>query len=258
MSTEGIIQPVSAIAREGYETCLPSAVPRARDAIQPLVSAAVDVFWQRRRYGEPWDEVVAPQSYLAADDDDVDATDICAVSRRVHRRLVFDLVAEILRDIYSDDDVTSAAADDDDPSSRGDCGWPRRRPPPRRPRHFSVAHPPPTTVDCVKPAVERHVFACLGLTPADQPYHPAAEPRTPAARKRGIDRRLRDDAVDRMLVEELGLEEPGWVDYDDDVTTRKLQLADWLHDALLADTVFAVDSALRRRRHALALLNSLV
>jgi len=75
-------------------------------------------------------------------------------------------------------------------------------------------------------------------------------------RKRGVERRMRDDAVDRMLVEELCVEEPGWVDYDDDVTTRKLQLSNWLQEALLADTVYAVDNALCRRQEAL--LDSLV
>ena len=171
-------------------------------------------------------------------------------SRRIHRRLVFDLVAEIFRDIYDDDDDVAEA------SPPYNSSLPRRRPPPRRPRHFAVAQPVPTTVDNVKPIVERHVFTCLGLAYADEQCSPAAW--TSAAKKRGVDRRMRDDAVDRMLVEELCLEEPGWVDYDDDVTTRKLQLSNWLQEALLADTVYAVDNALCRRQRALTLLSGLV
>jgi len=249
MTAEGIIQPTA--TRGSYELCPPSVVLRSRDMIQPLVSAAVDVFWQCRRYGEPWDEVTPPQSYLAAADDDGDDEEagVCALSRRVHRLLVFDLVAEILRDIYDDDDAV-------DVSPLYDDKWPRHRPPQRRPRRFAVAQPVPTTVDLVKPIVERHVFSCFGLAYADELYSTAAW--TTTAKKRGVDRRMRDDAVDRMLVEELCLEEPGWVDYDDDTTTRKLQLSDWLQEALLADTIYAVDNALCRRQDALASLNSLV
>ena len=247
MSADGILQP--AVTRGRYEVCSPSAITRSRDAIQSLVSAAVDVFWQCRRYGESWDDVTPPQSYLdAGDDEDYDEADVCARSRRVHRRLVFDLVAEILRDVYDDDAVDASPPDDG--------RWLRRRAPPRPPRRFPVEHPVPTTVDRAKQMVERHVFVCLGLAHDDELYPPAAW--TVAARKRGVDRRLRDDAVDRMLVEELCVEEPGWVDYDDDVTTRKLQLSDWLHEALLADTVYAVDNALRSRQRSLSPLNSLV
>jgi len=229
----------------------PSVVLRSRDTIQPLVSAAVDVFWQCRRYGESWDEVTPPASYLSAVDDDDDNDDesgVCALSRRVHRLLVFDLVAEILRDIYNDDDA-AAAAD-------ADVRWPRRRPPPRRARRFAVEQPVPTTVDRIKPIVEQHVFACLGLADAGELY--ATSAWTTTEKKRGVDRRMRDDAVDRMLVEELCLEEPGWVDYDDDMTTRKLQLSNWLQEALIADTIYAVDNALCRRQEALASFNSLV
>ena len=247
MTAEGIIQPTA--RRGSYEVCSPSAVPRSRDTIQPLISAAVDVFWQCRRYGEPWDEVTPPQSYMdASDDTNDDQAGVCALSRRVHRRLVFDLVAEILRDIYNDDDAADASPPYDD-------RWLRRRPPPRRPRHFAVMQPLPTTVDCVKPLVERHVFACLGLAHADELYAAAAATTT-ASKKRGVDRRMRDDAVDRMLVEELSLEEAGWVDYDDDMTTRKQQLSSWLQEALLADTIYAVDNAIHRRQHVLASLSN--
>jgi len=248
MTVEGIIQPSATYA--SYELCSPSVVARSRDAVQSLASAAVDVFWQCRRYGESWDDVTPPQSYLtAADDGNDDETGVCALSRRVHRRLVFDLVAEILRDIYDDDDTADA-------SPLYDGGWPRLRPPPRRQRRFAVVQPVPTTVDGVKPVVERHVLVCLGLAHGDELYPTAAW--TAASRKRGVDRRMRDDTVDRMLVEELCLEEPGWVDYDDDMTTRKLQLSNWLEEALIADTVYAVDNAERRRQHALPSLNSLV
>jgi len=250
LTADGMIQPPATL--RSYEVCPPSVVLRSRDLIQPLVSAAVDVFWQCRRYGEPWDEVTPPQSYLTADDDDDDVDDeagICAASRRVHRLLVFDLVAEILRDIYNDDDAADALP-------LNDCRWPRRRPPPRRPRRFSVVQPVPTTIDDIKPIVERHVFACLGLADSDELKSTVAS--TTTAKKRGVDRRMRDDAVDRMLVEELSQEEPGWVDYDDDMTTRKLQLSNWLQEALLADTIYAVNNALCRRQEALTSLDSLV
>ena len=190
MTAEGVIHPTA--TRGSYEVCSPSAVPRSRDTIQPLILAAVDVFWQCRRYGEPWDQVTPPQSYLtAADDSNDDEEDVCVLSRRVHRRLVFDLVAEILHDVYNDDDAADASA-------LYDHRWPRRRPPPRRPRRFAFAQPVPTTVDCLKPIVERHVFACLGLAHADELYQTAA--CTSVSKKRGVDRQMRDDAVDRMSV----------------------------------------------------------
>jgi len=124
MTADGVIEPtttmMAAVTRGSYSSSVRphSVVLRSREVVLPLVSAAVDVFWQQcRRYGEAWDQVVPPQTYLDQDDDaddddmgddDEDAGVCAAVSRRVHRLLIFDLVAEILRDFYDDDDVTDS------------------------------------------------------------------------------------------------------------------------------------------------------
>jgi len=52
--------------------------------------------------------------------------------------------------------------------------------------------------------------------------------------------RKRKDMVDRMLVLELRQEEPGWVNYDDDVVDIKNSVTDTLIDILIADTVRAL------------------
>jgi len=69
---------------------------------------------------------------------------------------------------------------------------------------------------------------------------PVPAPRWTARRKL--------DPVDLLLVKELGDEEPGWVDYSAAEIDVKTQLVDSLMDMLIADTMQAVQQAIRFRQ----------
>jgi Domain of unknown function (DUF4378) len=201
-----------------------SVVPTTEQDVTPTINSALDVCWQCRRYGEPLDSVLPPPSFFTQDEllDTLDGT-----SCRCFKKLVFDLVAEVLHDIYHEDDPTDPA--------------PWSGPSLVRPRLFPLgSDKPPTTVDAVRPIVHYHVLRCLGMT---------SDGRILAKSKKWLLGRKANTIVDHMLVEELCIEEPEWVHYDEDVTTRKLQIADFLMDALIYDTTQAVVSIERRRQH---------
>lgn len=200
-----------------------SVVPTTEQDIMPIINSALEVCWQCRRYGEPLDSVLPPPSFFTQDEllDTLDGT-----SCRCFKRLIFDLVAEVLHDIYHEEDPT-------EPS-------PWSGPSLVRPRRFPVgSDKTPTTVDAIRPVVRYHVLRCLGLT---------SDERILAKSKKWLLGRKVNTIVDHMLVEELCIEEPEWIHYDEDVTTRKLQIADFLMDALIYDTTQAV-ICIERRRH---------
>lgn len=201
-----------------------SAVPTTIDDVTPLIDRALDVCWQCRRYGESLDSILPPQSYFRDDEESADTLE--TVSCRTFKRLVFDLVAEIMQEIYYEDDHVELAPW---------CG-----PFPVRPRRFPIGSDKiPTTVESVRPIVCDHVLRCLGMTPLD---------RTLSKSKKWLLGTRVNTAVDHVLVEELCLEEPDWVHYDVDVTTRKLQIADFLVDALIYDTTQTLMAVERTRR----------
>lgn len=48
------------------------AVPHKKEEIVPLINNTADIFWERRRYGESWEEVEIPSSYYSAEDQGAD------------------------------------------------------------------------------------------------------------------------------------------------------------------------------------------
>jgi len=134
-----------------------------------------------------------------------------AVSQRVHRRLVFDLAAETITEVYR--------SEDDDHLRCPNAYFVRKLATVRQKPE------PPTTLDSLKPYVETRVLRQLRL-------HDVVPPSAP----RWSSRR-RQDAVDWLLVKELGEEEPGWVDYTAAEVDVKTQLVDSLMELMLTDTV---------------------
>ena len=62
--------------------------------------------------------------------------------------------------------------------------------------------------------------------------------------------RKKKDAVDAVLVQELGEEERGWVDYQRDQLSLKMALADSLFESLLSDTVQSLNHIYHRRQNS--------
>jgi len=67
------------------------------ETLFPLVDQATDIFWSRRRYGEPVSAVCPPETYFSAESR-LDNVDSC--SQRSHETFVFHLVSEILQVLY--------------------------------------------------------------------------------------------------------------------------------------------------------------
>ena len=118
------------------DTTTPSFLPQSPELILPVVADIVDMFWDCRRYGEPWDSCNPPSGFF---DDCESGPGIEAVAQRTHRRLVFDLVAEIIAETYRPEE-------DDHSNCPGVWSAPKLASVRQKPE-------PPTTLDALKPQV---------------------------------------------------------------------------------------------------------
>ena len=64
--------------------------------VKEVADSALDIFWQARRYGESWDALQPPASYL----DTGGMLELEATSNMAFRHFVFDLIRDMLADIY--------------------------------------------------------------------------------------------------------------------------------------------------------------
>ena len=195
------------------------AVPHQREEVSNIVSSAVDTFWNQRRYGEPLDGVEPPSSYFNKEES---GEDLVSDSKRVFKRLLFDLTGEVIRDVYKEEEYDSPLA------------WHK---PKRKQNKYYRGSSPPTTVDVLKPVVQEAVIDILGLN---------GSKKTDRG-KWGI--RKKKDLVDSILVQELREEEPQWVNYDDDELAVKMQLTETIFESLLTDTVHTMNKIFRKRQN---------
>ena len=176
-----------------------------------MVKSCVDLFWERRRYGEPWEDFSAPLELFASSETN---DDMEGKSRHAFKSFVFDLTGDILRDTYREEEV-----DSDD-----DLVWQKTRRLVKR--RFYRGSSPPLTVDAVRPIVEENVLRLLGHT-EEQPSN---------SRFNKWSSRKKRDHVDKVLLKELREEEPEWVNYAEDELTVKYQIADSIFESLLNET----------------------
>ncbi|GFN76393.1 centrosome-associated protein 350 [Plakobranchus ocellatus] len=207
-------------------------VPHSKDEITPIVSRAVDIFWTSRRYGESLEQVEPPADFLSDwDGDDITegrATDhLTTESRRSWKHMLFDLTGEIIRDIYQDEDKPEPPV------------WQKAQ---HRSHKFFKGSSPPTTLDSLRPLVQRAVSGLLDLDEGA-----GGRQGSTAALVNKWNIRKKKDAVDAVLVSELAREEKGWVNYDEDELNLKMALADSLFDTLLSDTVATLNNIYQRR-----------
>jgi centrosomal protein CEP350 len=194
------------------------AVPHKSDAVGAIVASAVDVYWTRRRYGEALDGVEPPETYFSQEDA---GSDLESNSKRVYKKLLFDLTGQIIRDMLAEEEEPEPAP------------WQK---PKRKHSKLLRGRQLPPTLDVIKPLVQEAVIDILGLN---------------GSRKAGVKNkwgiRKKKDHVDNILVQELREEEPQWVNYDDDELAVKLQLTDTIFDSLLNDTVQTMNKIFRKR-----------
>ncbi|GFR60073.1 centrosome-associated protein 350 [Elysia marginata] len=208
---------------------IPPVVPQTKDEITPIISRAVDIFWTSRRYGESLDGVQPPAEFLSDWESEemkesLSADQLTSQSRRSWKHMLFDLTGEIIRDIYQDENKPDPPV------------WQKAQ---HRSHKFFKGSSPPTTVDGLRPLVQRAVSGLLDLD------GPGSRHSSALVNKWNI--RKKKDAVDAVLVSELAQEEKGWVNYDEDELNLKMSLADSLFDTLLSDTVATLNGIYQRR-----------
>ncbi|XP_074655620.1 centrosome-associated protein 350-like [Tubulanus polymorphus] len=183
------------------------AVPHKQNEVRGLVSQVVDVFWEKRRYGESMEDVEMPAKFYEQEEEGLDLE---SNSCKVYKQLIFDLVGEYIKEMYRDEE-------DVEP------------PPWAKPKQFRkklyYGKNPPTTSDKLKEIMEEEVLSLVGLKEGGREL----KSNKWSARKK-------KDQVDDILVQELQEEEPDWVNYDDDELAVKMQLADSIFESLLQET----------------------
>ena len=198
------------------------SVPHRPSEVSPLVASSLSVFFKRKRQGLPVDNVTPPPEIIGEDeaDDDLEAN-----SKRVYRRLVFDLTGSLLKELLSEEV----------PSNRP--SWMKAKP--RRKRRLHRGLQPLVHEQDFLPVVEQQVLNLIGLGDA-RPSLERVRRKTPL--KAG-----KKDFVDAILIQELREDEPLWIDYDDDELAVKFQVADAIFESLLSETVMVVNAVQLRR-----------
>ena len=195
------------------------AVPHKAEQVGPLADNAVGVYWEKRRYGESWTEVDVPENYFSKEDR---GGDMESRSKKAYKKLVFDLSGDVLRDVYQDEEQTEPAP------------WQKAK---RVRKKYYRGLSPPRTQEDIAPIVQKQVCGLVG----------AQKEVTRTSRINKWSCRKKRDHVDKVLLQELAEEEPDWVDYNDDELTVKMQIADSIFDALLAETGRVLEDAVLRK-----------
>ncbi|XP_055958069.1 centrosome-associated protein 350 [Patella vulgata] len=185
------------------------AVPHEKAEVERIIDNAIDIYWNARRCGEPFTGVVAPESFYDTKDENLTME---KQSEKTYKRMLFDLTGEIICDIYSQEEVVEPL--------------PWEKPTYKRPQ-YSKSHTPPTTVDNLRPIVQKAVNELLGLNGV----------RKSDRVKNKFSLHKRRDHVDNILADDLRLEEPGWLDYNSAELDVKHALTDSIFETLLAETV---------------------
>lgn len=207
------------------------SVPHRPSEVSPVVASSLSVYFDRKRRGLPIDNVSPPPEIIGEDeaDDDLEAN-----SKRVYRRLVFDLSGNVLKELFSEEA----------PSNRP--SWMKAKP--RRKRRFHRGLQPLVQEEDYLPVVEQQVLNLIGLGDA-RPSLDRVRRKTPL--KAG-----KKDFVDAILIQELREDEPLWIDYDDDELAVKFQVADAIFESLLSETVMVVNAVQLRREARADVLRS--
>lgn len=197
-------------------------VPHSQHQVEEVISSCVDLYWERRRYGEPWEDYAAPPELF---DPSETGPDMEAKSKQAFKKFLFNLTGDILRDTFNEEE--SDHQDDD-------LIW--QKPHRLVKRKFYRGIKPPSTIDEVRPIVEENVLKLLGLK---------TDPAQAQLNKWSS--RKRRDHVDKVLLKELREEEPEWINYGEDELTVKNQIADSIFESLLTETAGVMMNILESR-----------
>ena len=198
------------------------SVPHRQNEVSSLVTSSLSFLFNRKRTGLMIDNVSPPPEIIG---DSEPRDDLEANSKRVYRRLVFDLSGSVLKELLTEEM----------PSHRPSWMKPKRR----RKRRFLRPLQPLVCENDYLPVVEKQVLNFMGLG--------EAKPSLESVRRKTPLKAGKKDLVDAILIQELREEEPSWIDYDDDELAVKFQVADAIFESLLSETVMVMNAVQVRR-----------
>ena len=196
-------------------------VPHSVNEVPSLVSNYLSVYYNKKKTGQSLSCITPPPELVSS----ADSEDLETISKRVYRKLVFELTGDVFRDLLAEEAQSHPPP------------WmkPKRR---RKPRfHHGMRRL--QEVDDYLPVVQQRVMHLVGLGDA-RPTLESVRRKTPL--KTG-----KKDAVDAILIQELREEEPQWIDYDDDELAVKFQVADAILESLITETVMVMNAIQDRR-----------
>ena len=232
-------------------TKLRSKVPSSLDiSLDELLDRAVDIFWERRRYGELWESARPPDSFFAsAVKCNVDEYDIPRNGKSnentAFKLLVFDLVGEVLKDVFEDEVYVDYPV------------WMRTKLPRQR---ILLDQFPPSSANVLKPYVKKHVYSLLDLPSSGNKLLNSKQITTDTNTVRRFGngqigkqrfmscRRANMDIVDRILMLELWQTESDWFDYGEDELDLKMWVTESIWHSLLQETALIVEDSYHYKR----------
>lgn len=197
------------------------AIPTKRDDVEKIIDNAVSAYWQCRRYGEPLSTASPPENYYSDQDNGQDSESYNR-NRRTYKKLLFELTGEIIQDIYKDESV-------EDPPP-----WQKAQP--KQQRYYKGQNPP-TNLESLKQIVMECVVELVGVNGTNKLEHGIN--KWNISKKRNL--------VDNILVQELRVEEPSWVNYDGAELHVKMQISDYIINSLLDDTVQCMNTISQKK-----------
>lgn len=96
--------PIDPFSRLDQTEEITPVVPSSKEEVAHIVTRAVEIYWESRRYGEPLEGVTVPPDFLSDAENEKNLDHLTAQSRRSWKRMVFDLTGEIITDIYKTED----------------------------------------------------------------------------------------------------------------------------------------------------------
>lgn len=199
-------------------------IPKSKEDLTALISESLDIYWNQRRNGEPWDNLLPPICFLTK-------STTVTPPESTFRTFMFELVGEVLISLYSKEEQT---AEEDEPQleivrSIADFLMFDRKNPIRKGLPNSLEELRPTFIDMI-----------LGLLPPRNDFIIARPTTANKLANTMCGKEGRDGHVENLLARELKLEEPDWVNYEKDSESVKNSVADAIFKSLLDDTAASV------------------
>ncbi|XP_075278647.1 centrosome-associated protein 350 isoform X4 [Opisthocomus hoazin] len=197
----------------------PLAVPHTAVEVEGMVHAAAEELWKLKELGRDLQSFSLPTDLSNT----LKEQDTDTINKQAYKKVVFDLTREIFGEIFAEDPNLNQPI------------W-------MKPCRITSAYfrrvKDPNDLDEIKSFIAAEVLKLFSLR--KEPNH-----KTDWQKMMKFGRKKRD-RVDHIL--ELHEEEAQWVNYDEDELCVKMQLTDWIFEALIRDTVDVLNQISEKQR----------